>query len=166
MLGLLRPLRLEYELAYAMLDAFEYSHVVSFEETNLVGNVYFANHIRWQGKCREMFLRQYTPEILQELSAGLALVTTRVSCEYFSELWAFDQVIIRMRMTALKQNRITMGFEYFRQNNGADELVARGEQEVACLRREGNRMVAEPIPVALREALRLYQAAPLAQQVG
>ena len=28
---------------------YEYRHVVGFEETNLVGNVYFVNHLRWQG---------------------------------------------------------------------------------------------------------------------
>ena len=38
------------------MRAFEYRHVVSFEETNLVGNVYFANHLSWQGRCRELFL--------------------------------------------------------------------------------------------------------------
>ena len=39
------------------MKAFEYRHVVGFEETNLVGNVYYVNHLRWQGRCREMFLR-------------------------------------------------------------------------------------------------------------
>ena len=41
--------------------AYEYRLVVGFEETNLVGNVYFVNHLRWQGKCREMFLRDHAP---------------------------------------------------------------------------------------------------------
>jgi enediyne biosynthesis thioesterase len=36
---------------------YEYSHRVGFEETSLVGNVYYVNHLRWQGRCREMFLR-------------------------------------------------------------------------------------------------------------
>src|SRR5215467_215043 len=72
-----RPLRL--------MRTYEYRHVVSFEETNLVGNVYFVNHIRWQGLCREMFLRDYAPGVLAELSHGLALVTVRCSCNYFAE---------------------------------------------------------------------------------
>ena len=65
------------------MRAYEYHHIVGFEETNVVGNVYYANHISWQGRCREMFLRDNAPEILDELSRGLALVTLRVSCEYF-----------------------------------------------------------------------------------
>ena len=68
-----------------MEDYFEYLHTVGFEETNLVGNVYYVNHLRWQGRCRERFLHAHAPGVLDQLSSGLALVTTRCSCEYFAE---------------------------------------------------------------------------------
>ena len=138
------------------MRAYEYRHVVGFEETNLVGNVYYANHVRWQGRCREMFLREHAPEVLASLTRGFALVTMRVSCEYLAELSAFDELIIRMRLGALKQNRITMLFEYWRRTNSGEELVARGEQQVACMQREGDTMMPTPVPAALLEALRPY----------
>jgi enediyne core biosynthesis thioesterase len=138
------------------LKAYEYHHVVGFEETNLVGNVYYVNPLRWQGRCREMFLRDNAPEVLKELGRGLALATVRCSCDYLSELTAFDQVIVRMRLGGVVQNRITLVFEYWRQRKEGEELVARGEQVVACMRREGERTVPTAIPVALREALKPY----------
>lgn len=143
------------------MRAYEYRHLVGFEDTNLVGNVYYVNHLRWQGRCREMFLHDHAPEILEELSRGLALATVRCSCEYLAELEAFDQIVLRMRLGGVVQNRITLSFEYWRQNNGrqnqdGEELVARGEQVVACMRREGKRAVPTPIPVPLREALEPY----------
>src|SRR6267143_6744725 len=116
-----------------MTRTYEYSHVVGFEETNLIGNVYYANHVRWQGRCREMFLRDYAPEVLANLNRGLVLVTTRVSCEYLAEISAFDELVIRMRLSALKQNRITMLFDYWRRTGAGEELVAHGEQEIACM---------------------------------
>lgn len=138
------------------MKAYEYHHLVGFEETNLVGNVYYVNHLRWQGRCREMFLRDHAPEILAELSQGLALATVRCSCDYLAELEAFDQLVVRMRLGEVVQNRITLNFEYWRQNADGEELVARGEQTVACLRREGGRTVPTPIPTPLREALKPY----------
>lgn len=138
------------------MRAFEYRHVVGFEETNLVGNVYYTNHVRWQGRCREMFLRQHAPEVLASLANGFALVTTKVSCEYLAELAAFDEVIIRMRLGSMKQNRIDMLFEYWRRRADGEELVARGEQQVACMHRESERIVPVQVPEALREALRPY----------
>src|SRR5262245_19302075 len=138
--------------------AYEYTHIVGFEETNLVGNVYYANHIRWQGRCREMFLHDHAPDVLDELTRGLALVTLKCSCEYLAELSAFDAVIVRMRLSGLAQNRLTMLFEYWRRQGEREELVARGEQQVACMRREGNGLVPVPVPESLRAALRLYSA--------
>ena len=141
------------------MPAFEYRHVVGFEETNLVGNVYYVNHLRWQGRCRELFLREHAPDLLDALRDGTVLVTTRCSCDYLDELSAFDEVVVRMRLGAMTQSRISMLFEYWRRRDGAEELVARGEQQVACLRREGGRLVAAPVPAALRAALAPYGGA-------
>ena len=139
-----------------MKRAYEYRHVVGFEDTNLVGNVYYVNHLRWQGRCRELFLRDHAPEVLEQLAHDLSLVTLRCSCEYLEELSAFDDVTVRMRLGALTQNRMTLAFEYWRRLGDGDQLVARGEQQVACMRRDGGRLVPTPVPPALREALRLY----------
>jgi enediyne core biosynthesis thioesterase len=139
------------------MRGYEYRHVVGFEETNLVGNVYFVNHLRWQGRCRELFLRDHAPAVLAEMERGLALVTTRAGCDYFEELSALDEVTIRMTLVSQAQNRLTMAFEYHRVRGGREELVARGEQQIACMRRESGRMLPVPIPAELREALRPFQ---------
>lgn len=139
------------------MKPYEYRHIVSFEETNLVGNVYYTNYLLWQGRCRELFLRQYVPEILDLLKEGFTLATVRVSCEYMTELAAFDEVVIRMRFERLKQNRLTIHFDYVRYSVAGEELVAQGAQEIACMRRNGDRFIAEPIPEALRKALLEYQ---------
>jgi enediyne biosynthesis thioesterase len=144
------------------MRAYEYHHIVGFEETNLVGNVYYANHIRWQGRCREMFLREHAPEILEEISRGLALVTLRVSCEYFHELLAFDELVIRMQLAELSQHRMLLAFEYWRKSDAGEDLVARGEQELGCMARAegtGGAVELEPAawPESLREALRPFE---------
>ncbi|MBO0858050.1 MAG: acyl-CoA thioesterase [Chloracidobacterium sp.] len=135
---------------------YEHKHIVGFEETNLVGNVYYLNYLRWQGRCREMFLREHMPDILAAIASGMAIVTTKCSCEFLAEITAFDEVTIRMHLGGLTQNRITMYFEYWRQTASGEELVARGEQQVAFMCRDGARLVAVPIPEPLRTALRAY----------
>ena len=61
------------------MRTYDYRHTVGFEETNLVGNVYYVNHLRWQGRCREMFLYDHGVDVLKEFAQGLAIVTVRVS---------------------------------------------------------------------------------------
>jgi len=136
--------------------AYEYRHTVGFAETNLIGNVYYVHHMHWQGRCRELFLRDMAPEVLAELAKDLRLVTIRCSCEYLEELHALDEVIVRMRLGGQMQNRITMEFEYYRDKDGNEQLVAKGEQQVACMRVEGDGIVPTPVPEALRLALQPY----------
>ncbi len=136
-----------------MQPYYEYRHVVSFEETNLVGNVYYTNHLHWQGRCREFFLRDHAPDVVEQLQNGLALVTVRVSCSYLAELVAFDELAVRMWLEATTQNRATMRFEYWRQKSEGEELIARGEQQIASMRRVGDEMVPTPFPESMREAM-------------
>jgi enediyne biosynthesis thioesterase len=135
---------------------YEYRHIVGFEETNLVGNVYYTNHLGWQGRCRELFLKEHAPDIIPQLNTGLSLATVRCSCEYFAELNAFDEVLVRMSLAALVQNRISLQFDYFRTGGTREELVARGQQEVACMKRDGTRLIPAPVPPSLKEALAHY----------
>jgi len=142
------------------MASYEYRHVVAFEETNLVGNVYYVNHLRWQGRCREMFLRDYAPEVLADLARDLCLVTTRCSCDYLAEVSAFDEIAVRMSPGEMSQNRMTMVFEYWRIAGQREELVAKGEQQVAWMRREGGRLAPTPIPETLRTAIDKYRVDP------
>lgn len=134
---------------------FVYRHVVSFEETNVVGNVYFARHISWQGRCREMFLRQHAPTILEELAGDLRLITLRVSCEYFEELSAFDEVDVHMMLAHMRQHRIGLEFEYRRPNKHGSR-IAQGFQEIGCMRWTRNGLVQTAPPPTLAEALRAF----------
>jgi enediyne core biosynthesis thioesterase len=138
---------------------YEYRHVVSFEETNLVGNVYYVNYVRWQGRCREMFLLEHAPGVLDELRADLKLFTIKSECEYLSEVTAFDEVAIRMRLEELTQTQIGFAFDYVRTSHDMEELVARGRQRVACMRGSNGATAPARVPDQLRRALERYTIA-------
>jgi len=136
---------------------YEYRHRVCLEETNAVGNVYFTNYIRWQGRCREMFLHDHAPELVHELGHGFSMATTRVSCLYYNELSAFDQVVVRMSGRAMTPSRLTMVFRYYRVlPDGQETLVAEGEQEVVCIQRQAGGIEPIPLPASLRDAVAQY----------
>jgi enediyne biosynthesis thioesterase len=142
---------------------YEYKQVIGFEETNLTGNVYYTNYFHWQGRAREYFLRDHAPEILAEMENGLALITLSCSCSFLDELKAFDEVSVRMFLESISQNRIAMRFEYWRNRDQQLEMVARGEQHVACMRRQEGRLVATPVPDCLRQALAEFSEPALAR---
>jgi enediyne core biosynthesis thioesterase len=141
-----------------MENYFEYRHTVGFEETNIVGNVYYVNYLRWQGRCREMFLKERAPEVLAELWDDLKLFTLKVDCEFFAEITAFDELSIRMRLVELAQTQLEFSFDYVRLEPGAaGTLIARGRQRVACMRGPNNHTAPALVPESLVHALAPYR---------
>ncbi|MFI7120175.1 acyl-CoA thioesterase [Amycolatopsis sp. NPDC049868] len=141
-----------------MTDYYEIRHTVGFEETNLVGNVYYVNYLRWQGRCREMFLKERAPSVLGELRADLKLFTLKVECEFLAEITAFDELSVRMRLEELTRTQIEFSFDYVVLRPNGELLVARGHQRIACMRGPNTATVPAQVPDALRRALAPYSA--------
>ena len=74
-----------------------------------------------------MFLREHAPEVAAALSDGLVLATVKCSCEYFAELSAFEEVVLRMRLADLLPTRLSLTFEYARLTRDGEEPVAISE---------------------------------------
>ena len=139
---------------------YEIRHRVLLDETNAVGNVYYAHHVRWQGWCRERFLVDHAPSTLVALRQDLRLVTVSCSCDYLVELLPFDEVAIRMTLADVVQNRIDMRFEYWRVGGGSDVRVAVGSQRVACMSCTSNGLQPCEVPAELRRALAAFETIP------
>jgi len=120
---------------------------VTLDETSVGGNAYFASYFFWQGRCRELFLRTYLPSVAAALGSAFTLVTIRSACEFFAELLPFEEVIIRMHLASIVEHRMLLRFSYVRRVQERDHLVAEGEQEVACMRRENGRLRPAPWPI-------------------
>jgi enediyne core biosynthesis thioesterase len=136
--------------------SYSYRHVVSFEETNVVGNVYFTRHLAWQGRCRELFLKEKVPAVLEELVGDLRLVTLRVSCEYFEELFALDAIDVLMSLSYLRQHRIGLDFDIVKSDAGKSLCVARGFQEIGCMRKTSHGLSPTAPPSSLLDALKRF----------
>lgn len=145
---------------------YEYRHVVGFEETNLVGNVYDVNYRRWQGRCWEMFLLEHAPDVLDELSEDLELCTLTSERENLAEISAFDEVSVRMRLEELTHTQIDFAFDFVLVREGVEKLIARGRRRVACMRSAGEATAPARVPPQLGAALGAYAAVPAGHAVG
>ncbi|WP_158883427.1 acyl-CoA thioesterase [Amycolatopsis anabasis] len=138
---------------------YEIRHTVGLEETNLVGNVYYVNYLRWQGRCRELFLKEKAPRVLEALWDDLKLFTLKVECEFFAEITAFDELAIRMRLEELTQTQLQFTFDYAQLTGEGEHLVARGRQRIACMRGPNTGTAPTRVPEDLRVALAPYSVA-------
>jgi enediyne core biosynthesis thioesterase len=107
---------------------FEYRHLVTFGDTNTAGSVYFAKYFAWQGEYRERLLAQFYPEFANDLKRGFGMTTEFAHQDFFSEATLFEQLLIRLTVTALTRSRIEFEFEFIREQDS--RLLARGKQAV------------------------------------
>ena len=136
------------------MQHFEYRFSLGFQETNVVGNVYFANYFLWQGKCREDFLRRHAPQVLEEFKAGFGMITKECACVFHQEAFAFQQIVIRMGLQRLTRTGMSMTFDYYREEpDGALTLLAQGSQEAIWLSPEHRVAL---LPKYLYDAIALY----------
>jgi acyl-CoA thioesterase FadM len=121
-------------------------HLVTIGDTSAVGPVYYSKLIDWQARCREEAGLLHIPEYDQGLSGHSAMVTRTCSCEYLKELWFGDHVTISVAVPWVRLHLMKALYAYHRLTDGAEELVATGEQLWASVRRNGNSFEPGPWP--------------------
>lgn len=115
---------------------YEYDLTVSFQDTNLVGNVYFSQYFSWQGKCRESFLFDHAPQVVDDFKIGYGMITKNSSCNFVREAFAFDRILIEMYLKELTRIGATMCFDYYRREPEGKVLLAQGSQAVMWVNQE------------------------------
>jgi enediyne core biosynthesis thioesterase len=143
------------------VQSYLYEHVVSFEETNALGNVYFSNFLRWQGVCRERFLKEHAPELIGQFTDGLKIATLECSCSYYWELYPFDRVVIEMYLDnsdgadkSTESDVLRICFKYWKDAEPQRLLAAQGEQRITFLYSQSpTSWERGPLPEVLRVAL-------------
>jgi YbgC/YbaW family acyl-CoA thioester hydrolase len=104
----------------------------TYDDTNSVGNVYFANYVRWVGKARELFFNACMPNF--DLGTTRYLVLTKsFEHDFRREIAEFEPVTIRVRIARHNRKFVTLGHEILSDRHG---LLGRGEQALMFVDRE------------------------------
>jgi enediyne biosynthesis thioesterase len=137
---------------------YEYRHFVEFEETDINGQVYHVNCLRWQARCREMFLLEYAPTVLDELRGSFELITLATDFEQLEPIQACDDLSVRMRAEQQTLTQLTLAFDYVRLGYDGETLIAKGRHTVGCVMRIGGTFAPVRVPEPLRIALSAFTA--------
>ncbi len=100
--------------------------VPTYDDTNSVGNIYFANYVRWVGKARELFFNTCMPDF--DLKATDFYVLTKTfQHDFRREAVEFEPISVRVRIAGHNRKFVTLAHEIHSEING---LLGRGEQSL------------------------------------
>ena len=110
-------------------DWFQVQLIPTYDDTNAVGNVYFANYVRWVGKARELFFNECMPGF--DLSTTTYYVLTRsFHHEFRREAKEFEDVLVRIKIAGNNRKFVTLRHEIVSPLRG---ILGRGEQSIMFL---------------------------------
>jgi enediyne biosynthesis thioesterase len=135
---------------------FEYRFITTFEETNLIGNVYFANYAIWQGRCREIFLYEFCPDVIEEIKNGLLLVTLDMNITFLHQTFALEKILMRMSIDAKSDTSLLMRFDYYKEENDKLNIVANGLQTIVAMKSINGKMTTVSLPHSLLSFMENY----------
>ena len=98
----------------------------TYDDTNSVGNVYFANYVRWIGKARELFFNVCMPDFDLK-STNYYVLTRSFQHEFRREAAEFEPVKVRIRIAGHNRKFVTLSHEIYSEEHG---MLGRGEQSL------------------------------------
>ncbi|MBB2964616.1 thioesterase family protein [Methylobacterium sp. R2-1] len=98
----------------------------TYDDTNSVGNVYFANYVRWVGKARELFFNTCMPDFDLK-STEFYVLTKSFQHDFRREAAEFEPITVRIRIASHNRKFVTLAHEI---HSGLNGLLGRGEQSL------------------------------------
>ena len=136
---------------------FEKTIETSLDNSNIVGNIYFANYYAWQGQVRDHYFYRIIPEFFRGVGENGELLCLQTRVQHLREAMPFDTIVVTMALKLLTKYSVTFHFEYFRQEiAGTRTKLAFGEQQnVWVVRDEKGMPVPSVFPKAVLEKFKI-----------
>ena len=111
---------------YTLNGEFIHELTPTYQDTNSVGNVYFAMYGLWVGKTREMFFAHTMPEFDVNTSEFLIL-TKSYSHKFLREIREFEKVTIHLTIKDYNRKFVTIAHKILNEDK---QFVGKGEQSL------------------------------------
>ncbi len=101
-----------------------HSFMMTYSDTNSVGNVYFGNYVLFVGKVREMFFEHCMPDF--DLNdTPFYILTRQIEHKFQMEAREFDIITVRIRVAGFNRKFVTLEHEIVNQSK---EILGKGKQ--------------------------------------
>lgn len=104
----------------------EQAFLTSQEDSNVVGNIYFANYGAWQGRVTDRFFHGACPRLFENRGAEGELHRAETSICQLRDAVPFDEIRVRMRLDELFERGARLDYDFHRVEGARETKVAAG----------------------------------------
>lgn len=134
---------------------FSHEILTTSENSNWVGNIYFANYGEWMARVRDLYFHRLTPDCFRNSGRDGEWVCLACAIDHLSEAMPFDRILVTMDIAAIYRSGVDLTFDYFLlENNQIARKLAHGTHTMAWVGRDSrNEPVAMDLPKNIVETL-------------
>lgn len=128
------------------------------ENSNWIGNIYFANYSEWMSHVRDLYFHTLTPDSFRNSGRDGEWVCLSCSIDHLTEAMPFDTIRVTMDVGAIYQRGLDLIFDYYLlENDGISRKLAHGTHRMAWVgRNSGDQPIALDLPQNVTEKLLQY----------
>lgn len=141
-----------------MSKVFVHSLIVTIGDTNMMGNVYWLNYLKWFGQARELFMLNFvnplipegmrTPEFFKQIDTDIITLNVQMDFKHPSQFG--DRLEVKIQSRNFHESRVEVVCEITNLETG--QIVAVGVQGLAFTNMAGKIIrMPEPIRVLAKE---------------
>jgi enediyne polyketide synthase len=108
----------------------EQTFSTSQEDSNVVGNIYFANYSAWQSRATDRFFHSIAPGYFEDRGARGELHRAETRISQLRDAMPFDEISVVMRLEELHQKGARIGYDFFRKEPKGTTKIAAGHSLV------------------------------------
>ena len=130
---------------YVQESFFVHQFIPTYQDTNSVGNVYFAMYSLWVGKTRELFFLHTMPEFDPKTSEFLIL-TRDYNHKFLKEINEFTEVEIKIRIKDFNRKFVTLEHQILDKQG---DTIGKGSQSLMFVDSKNYALIDIPLKVQL-----------------
>jgi acyl-CoA thioesterase FadM len=116
---------------------FSHEILTTSDNSNWVGNIYFANYGEWMACVRDLYFHRLTPDCFRNSGRDGEWVCLSCAIDHLSEAMPFDRILVTMNVAAIYSSGVDLTFDYFLlENNQIARKLAHGKHTMAWMGRD------------------------------
>ncbi len=124
----------------------------TLENSNVVGNIYFANYARWLGAVGDKLFYKLIPTYFVNVADKNEIICLECNIYYLNDAFPFESILVEMYLDEIYENGLMLYFEFHRIKDGKKQTKLAYAKQKIVFAHWSNEI--EPTPIKVPDSVK------------